>query len=305
LSSLSASGAAPADSELYRLANLVPPPKKEAAGDHRIRLDENVGRTIVWILSLQKVVKDNNKAQIAQNKEILRRLSDLQLTSSSPSSSLNLNTTGDISRLKQLMAEGRESLSKVTQCVNGLVDLPIELASLKRSIQTIANQSSTHNPSSHPPQPTPASETQTAVPDTHRPKGPTGTKRIQRAFSPVAEPEPKRVKTVDDGFWFDVYMWDVKPQFGSAYQIGRAALEALKMSTDAYLSAMHLNGLPKTLVSLRFSDAEVARTFIERMRTNPPKGMEHLEVATAASYGKRKDGNSGNVTRRPKESKFW
>ncbi|KAJ7911525.1 hypothetical protein B0H13DRAFT_569369 [Mycena leptocephala] len=202
------------------------------------------------------------------------------------------------------MAEGRESLSKVTQCVNGLVDLPIELAGLKRSIQTIANQSSTHTPSSHPPQPPPASETQTAVPDTHRAKGSTGTKRIQRAFSPVAEPEAKRAKTVDDAFWFDVYMWDVKPQFGSAYQIGRAALEALKMSTDAYLSAMHLNGLPKTLVSLRFSDAEVARMFIERMRGNPPKGMEHLEVATAASYGKRKEGNSGNVTRKPKESKF-
>ncbi|KAJ6546327.1 hypothetical protein B0H10DRAFT_2131552 [Mycena sp. CBHHK59/15] len=90
LSSLSTSEPAPSDSELHKLANLAALHKKEPAGEHRVRSDENDRRLIVWLLMLQKLIEENEKSQslrIPKPEHLLRHRC-----------------------LKQLMAEGCDSI---------------------------------------------------------------------------------------------------------------------------------------------------------------------------------------------------
>ncbi|KAJ6587257.1 hypothetical protein B0H10DRAFT_2094147 [Mycena sp. CBHHK59/15] len=90
LSSLSTSQPAPSDGELHKLANLAAPHKKETAGEHRVRSDENDRRLIVWPLTLQKLIEENEKSQslrIPKPEHLLRHRC-----------------------LKQLMAEGCDSI---------------------------------------------------------------------------------------------------------------------------------------------------------------------------------------------------
>ncbi|KAJ6552180.1 hypothetical protein B0H10DRAFT_2126060 [Mycena sp. CBHHK59/15] len=90
LSSLSTSEPAPSDGELHKLANLAAPHKKEPAGEHRVRSDENDRHLIVWLLMLQKLIEENEKSQslrIPKPEHLLRHRC-----------------------LKQLMAEGRDSI---------------------------------------------------------------------------------------------------------------------------------------------------------------------------------------------------
>lgn len=122
---------------------MLAPPKKETAAELRARNDENDRRLISWVLTLQKALEENERAQREQNKEILKRLADIQLASPAASSSLSLNTASDIDRLKKLMAEGRQSTSRLTECVNGLVDIPFELAGLQRAVSKLASRPAT------------------------------------------------------------------------------------------------------------------------------------------------------------------
>ncbi|KAF7355922.1 hypothetical protein MVEN_00921300 [Mycena venus] len=312
-SSLSMSEVAPSDAELFNMVGLLPPVKgKELAADYRLRADENDRRLVAWLLELQKTVDDTKNAQLEHHKEVLRRLADLQLSSSSSSASLNLNITADISRLKQLMAESREALSKLTGCVNGLVDIPVTLSSLQRAVRALQNTPAAlpQLQIAAPPLPTPSSTSahtsgDRSASNTNTSKQGSSTKRL-RAFSVPEEPAKRAKAGEDDGWNYDVYLFPVNPHFGPAGVIAKLAIKETGVSMDAYVSAVHPHGTPKSVVSIRFNDSSVATAFIDRISTNPPDGMEDIQAMTPSAYGKSREGDAKENTRKGgKEKKAW
>ncbi|KAJ7658093.1 hypothetical protein B0H17DRAFT_1213253 [Mycena rosella] len=264
---LSMTEPAPSDKELYKIADLLPAPKKkESALEFRSRTEENNPCLITWMLTLQKALDDNER-----------------LTSPAASSSLSLNTTSDIAHLKKLMAEGRDVISKVTECVNSLVDIPVQLEGLKRAAS-----------SSAPPRLAPE-------PDSHCGNSSSTTKRA-RTFSPIPEPPAKHHKALEDRV-NDVYMWTVHLDRGSLFSVGKLALEAVKINTHYLHNAIHPKNMPCGLLSLRFNDAGVATQFLDRMHTNPPSDMVHLCVYWGRDYGKGKVSADKVFAR--KEDKPW
>jgi hypothetical protein len=256
-------------------------------------MDENIQRLILCFLTLQKKIDAMEKAQDTRYEELIRRVADAQLSSSTASASLDLNTVSDIARLKGLMAEGRESISRVTECVNGLIDIPGELAALRRAVRDVATRksavaastmtaaSSSYPTTSHAPQSMDVG------------RGASSATKRSRAFSPVGEPATKHHKGEDNEFLFDVYLWDVKTAFGSPIQIARLAMEAVELPISALRSALHPYGLPKSLISLRFNYEQDAHAFMNRLREKPPRGMEHLHTASSVAYGKRREAEQG------------
>jgi hypothetical protein len=94
-------------------------------------------------------------------------------------------------------------------------------------------------------------------------------------------------------------LFPIKAGFGSAKEI---ALEVIRetgvdrIDKEAFLSARHPAGYvnSKTILSLRFKNSSVATALIDRIRSNPPEGMEHIQAMTASAYAKyRADGDSG------------
>ncbi|KAJ7929723.1 hypothetical protein B0H13DRAFT_2538739 [Mycena leptocephala] len=285
LSSLSSTELAPSDTELYKLAGLIFPAKKESAGEFRGRAVENERSVATWMLALkkglgevEKGLGEVEKAHTDHAKQITHRLSDMQLASPAASASLSLNTTTDIARLKKVALEGRESISKLTECLNGLVDLPGELASVKRMLKDLATR--------------PAAAPTSSAHSSHTHPAAKGTKRA-RDFSPEHNAPAKHHKAGQSDT-FDAYMWDVDLGKGSATSIAKKALSEAGIDHNVFISAIHPKNMPKGLISIRFANSVVGRRFLDRLRANPPRGMEHLHVASAANYGKRRD-ESDNV----------
>ncbi|KAJ6488366.1 hypothetical protein DFH09DRAFT_1455657 [Mycena vulgaris] len=316
LSSLSPTEPAPSDDEFYKIAKLHAPPKKETANEHRVRADANERLMISWVLQLQKSLEDHERAQMEQNKEILRRLADLQLSTPAASSSLSLNTASDIARLKKLVAEGRQSITLVTDWpASNALFAPLSLRPAASSASS-SSPSSSQSARTGPVSPSPAHDTarnsnvahstasgsvsryRAPSPDVVRDFAPSSNNKRQRDLSPEPERPAKQHKGPED--YFDVYLWDINLGKASAITAARAAVKATGLDPRSILSSLHPVQLPKGLISIRFVDADVGQRFLDRMRTNPPKGMENLNVATPASYGKRRANSNAR-----KEDKFW
>ncbi|KAJ7191797.1 hypothetical protein GGX14DRAFT_406899 [Mycena pura] len=122
VSTLTMTDMAPDDAGVMQALGLVPRPSKELAADERARTDYNVMQLVSAIAALQTDVAESKKGQIEYQKEILRRLADQQLSSPTASASLSLNTTSDVSRLKKVVADGRDALSKLTGVVTAVLE---------------------------------------------------------------------------------------------------------------------------------------------------------------------------------------
>jgi hypothetical protein len=155
---------APDDAGVFKALGLIPRPAKELAADERARTDYNVMQLVSSIAVAQKNTAETKKSQTEFQKEVLRRLADQQLSSPASSASLNLNTTADILRLKKLMADSREALSKLTGVVNGLVNIPASLANIEHVVQELrAGQASRQmSLTARAPESTPAQTSPTA-----------------------------------------------------------------------------------------------------------------------------------------------
>ncbi|KAJ7726629.1 hypothetical protein B0H16DRAFT_1735557 [Mycena metata] len=324
-SSLSASGAAPSDHELYDLGGLLAPTNKEPAAELKVRNEENTRRLIAWILAIQKSVDDERDARSQQDQEILRRFSDLQISCNATSSSSPIPNTmsqmeHEIAHLKQLMVDGRNSINRITECMNGLVDIPVEMEGLQQAMRTLqaSNRvtitSGSSTTTSAPRVTTTAAHT-SGLPHNvgnhfHAASAPTdmaarGQPAAATSHKRTRTPEPvhqeaadhgaKRLRGEDAEFAYDVYAFNFKAPQTSPKTAGPALLKALNLPTEPLINCIHPFGLPNTLISLRFDNAESARQFMDRLRTNPPADMDHLRVATSVAYGKMSERETGHA----------
>ncbi|KAF8123373.1 hypothetical protein K438DRAFT_1895080 [Mycena galopus ATCC 62051] len=314
--------------------NLVAPSSKELAADVRQRTDENIRRLGVSIMSLQNSMDESNKAmgenkaaQSQLGKEVIRRLEDMQLSSSTSSSSLNATTSTDISRLKQLTGESREALSQLTACVNGLVNMPAQFAGLQRSVNALAGLAnlptrllamertiqSLEIRQARPvaaeivaaPVPPPVTPVQGSMAAMTPRTG--GIKRPHPAFAPVDEEESMKRSRTEDAFWCDVFLFPVHLKEAPPMQIAKLALDAVGLTTEGLVSAVHPHNLPKDFISMRFNGSPPALEFIDRLRNNPPQGMSHIQAMTAAAFNanKNREGNSMGRRGKQKDAKPW
>jgi DNA replicative helicase MCM subunit Mcm2 (Cdc46/Mcm family) len=125
------------DAGVFKALGLIPRPAKELTVDEQARTGYNVMQLLSSIAVVQKELAEGKKSMTEFQKEILCRLAEQQLSSPASSASLNLNTTADILRLKKLMADSRDTLSKLTGVVNGLVNIPASLANIEHVVQEL------------------------------------------------------------------------------------------------------------------------------------------------------------------------
>ncbi|KAJ7166095.1 hypothetical protein C8R46DRAFT_1097059 [Mycena filopes] len=110
--------------------------------------------------------------------------------------------------------------------------------------------------------------------------------------SGAAAKKPKTTNR-DDPTYDDVYLWDVDTGEASPAKIAHTAMERLGMnSTNAFHSVKHAPNAPRCVISIRFRNSDIAEQFINNMRANAPKSMEHLHAARRAVYEKRSAGNN-------------
>ncbi|KAJ7128786.1 hypothetical protein C8R43DRAFT_1027162 [Mycena crocata] len=320
IASMSPSGAAPSDVEMYNTAGCAAPPAGEKAADFRVRFNSNFLKILEWIFTMQKALAEvevqQQRLEQQHNdhyKHVLQSMADMQLSSPSPSSSLVHNTATEIVKLRKAMVEGRESLSKVTECVNGLIDVPFDLAEIQRAVRDLSSRaartaaaaaaaSRSQQISSARNAPTADSSavrrgdaSPSRAADHHR--GGNSSSKRRREHSPDREAPAKLSRPSND--YFDVYMWDVNLAKGSPMTIAKKALRENRIAETVLISCMHPPSTPKSLISIRFANQIVAQQFMDRMQVNPPKGMEHLAVCSSSSYGKRREETREN------DDNFW
>jgi hypothetical protein len=64
------------------------------------------------------------------------------------------------------------------------------------------------------------------------------------------------------------------------------------MSMNDVLSVQHPRNTPRTVISIRFRDVELADEFMDRIRANPPASMARLHAVKPAVYEKRATANN-------------
>ncbi|KAJ7137432.1 hypothetical protein C8R43DRAFT_1020242 [Mycena crocata] len=297
LSALSPMAPALSDAELSRAAGCTPHQNSDKAPDFRKKSVANEVVIIGGLLSVQKRAEETEKRVAEVNNEhtallkgITQRLSDSQLHSGSASSALIQNTCTDVVRLKKVAVETRDQLSKLTECVNELVDLPSQLASLQREIRALPARAAaaSHAPATTAPQsshtrPIPSQRPHHDQP----PKAIAGMKRKDLPPSSDVEPGAKHFKPTKD--YFMVYMWDVDLDKAAPVIWARKALKATGIDLSALNNAIHPKGQVKGLISIRFERKVDGLEFMRRMTEKPPRDMMDLRVATREAYAKRRE----------------
>ncbi|KAJ6514185.1 hypothetical protein C8R47DRAFT_1090530 [Mycena vitilis] len=316
---------APSELEIYSQAGLIATPKgAEKVGDHRIRTDENelrIGTHIVAILRRIKELEERVNAQIA---EMLMRMEDILSKSPATSSTTLASAFGEkLSGVRAMTMEGRAAIGELTAAVNGMVDLPREVASLSRTVLNLmerthpahtnglssnvgagASNGGPGNYSNNSRQFNGA-QYSTNIGSNASSSGATnyGNNRAEYTANVVANAPSGGVTNYNnnkkrnyDGAdassskrpktFCDVWAWNVKPDEMPIKAIAHRAVARLGMNTAAVLSVQHPHQAPNSVISLRFASTELAEEFIDRHRSNPTESMNRLHVGKPGCYEK-------------------
>ncbi|KAK7017640.1 hypothetical protein R3P38DRAFT_3559743 [Favolaschia claudopus] len=281
----------PSEIEIHNQAGLTPGYKGEKVPAHRARTDDNWGRVATFMVVTKRDVGQLDKKCTSQHLEVLRRLEDLGNSASSSPSAVTGAALDELERLNGLVMEGRTAITNMTIALNALADLPREVARLNRAIQANTNASAT-----------PAAAPSEAVPGpAHKFNGNSnvnGSANNKRsaAFAGFNDPtEGKRPKSsfASEPTHIDVYMWNVDVEAASPTAIANRAMSELGLGEfiPNIISVARPRNTPKTLISIRFRAVGIADEFIDRLRSNPPRGMGKLNVAKKDAYEKKAKAN--------------
>ncbi|KAJ7292121.1 hypothetical protein C8J57DRAFT_1274653 [Mycena rebaudengoi] len=273
---------APSDLEIYNQAGLFPAVKGEKVQNHRARTDANELRLATLAVTVQRRISELEERVRAQHTELLTRITEI-LNAPATNTSTGNATSGamdaQILRLRTSSTETRASMRGLIGSVNSLVNLPDEVAALSRAVRGLtAGRANTAPVNAH-----------TQHHENDRTGEPNKNKR-DAPFAAFGEPSAKRNKPADQDF-FDVYLWDVDTSSTTPIRIAMMAMERLGLDgSRAFISVIHARNAPRSVISLRFRDAGLGQSFIDRLRANPPNSMRHLHAGQPAVYHKRAEG---------------
>ncbi|KAJ7127445.1 hypothetical protein C8R43DRAFT_699379 [Mycena crocata] len=284
---------APSELEIFTRANLIPVVKGEKAISRDGRHNENELRVATHIVAIMRRIEELERKQVAQQGELLKRIEAIITAAPATSNStLTASFSKDLSRLKEMNTQGRTAIVNLTQAVNELVDLPRDVSQIAHAVRELAARPTRLESSNIIPSVrTPASSAQGSSEshlnsfDSHVSTDRETSKR-DRPF-PVAEPEAKRAKLP----YVDVYLWPVIiTKINTPTKIAYMAMERLHLNThDVFMSVRHPMNTPNSVISIRFREAEDAKTFIETLRASAPADMKKLHAAYPSVYEKRKE----------------
>ncbi|KAJ7747791.1 hypothetical protein B0H16DRAFT_1692321 [Mycena metata] len=102
----------------------------------------------------------------------------------------------------------------------------------------------------------------------------------------------KRFKNAEASY-DDVYLYDVDTTNTAPTRVAHLALDRVGMnSSGAFLSVQQARNAPKSVISIRFRNSDIADEFIDRLRANAPASMANLHAVRPAVYEKRPMGKS-------------
>jgi len=291
---------APSDIEIYNQVGLLYGTKGEKAPELKARSSENELRVATHIIQILRRVEELENKVAAQHREVLLRVQDiLEQPSTIPTAAPPSSLASEVEFIKSMTFEGRTAIAGLTQAVNKLVDIPVDIAALSRTVRGISTgQHTTIAPptavtsGSVPPAHVNASVTAgpPAPRAQHHSNGPSNGKRDHdRAFASSNDATPSKRSKADSNF-SDVYLWDVDPGKGTPAAIAHTAMARCGFTErEPFVSVRHPRNAPKTVISMRFKSTTLADAFIDKMRSDPPASMSRLHAARPDVYEKRAD----------------